>query len=405
MILAIVDPIPPGVDPPRPLVVVDGGSTPGPPGRAGTAENNSGVVTDAPSGNGGSSPTVAWDLRPGEAATDIGIAGRHASGAYVHQRVTVYGAGTGKVYQVMAGPDAVGEVPDTELLSINYGGVLQTSKFVVISGSYTDFDVGDPNYRRTYTLASPWFAMLSVFADGDNCVDLRSTEVLYRGFSEGGGADGHLRVAMLTDGSLYWGNVNPAAGATDTWAEAKAAFDLKLVRSGTGGLFLDTLDPGTDGPPHLVLGKNGYISALDPGDVERVILQFDSDTTRLGRTNQGGHTYVHAGTGNYIVLDQNFLKPMSANAATLTSGDTTAGLVGVCSDDALGQMLAWADGAKFRRAFDGGEVGSAKKGNTAARPTNPIVGQMYLDTTLAAAGKPIWFAGSATWVDATGAVV
>jgi hypothetical protein len=44
------------------------------------------------------------------------------------------------------------------------------------------------------------------------------------------------------------------------------------------------------------------------------------------------------------------------------------------------------------------------KGTTASRPTEvgaTDVGVMYLDTTLAAAGKPIWWTGSA-WVDATG---
>lgn len=43
------------------------------------------------------------------------------------------------------------------------------------------------------------------------------------------------------------------------------------------------------------------------------------------------------------------------------------------------------------------------KGTTANRPTDGQVG-VYFDTTLAAAGKPIWYTGTA-WVDATGAVV
>lgn len=44
------------------------------------------------------------------------------------------------------------------------------------------------------------------------------------------------------------------------------------------------------------------------------------------------------------------------------------------------------------------------KGTTANRPGFPTQGQMYLDTTLDADGKPIWYTGAA-WVDATGAVV
>jgi hypothetical protein len=55
----------------------------------------------------------------------------------------------------------------------------------------------------------------------------------------------------------------------------------------------------------------------------------------------------------------------------------------------------------------------ANKGTTAARPTKTTLGvptdagfagYLYLDTTLDADGKPIWWSGTA-WVDATGAVV
>jgi hypothetical protein len=46
----------------------------------------------------------------------------------------------------------------------------------------------------------------------------------------------------------------------------------------------------------------------------------------------------------------------------------------------------------------------AVKDTTANRPTLPLPGQLYFDTTLDADGKPIWYTGTA-WVDATGAVV
>lgn len=42
-----------------------------------------------------------------------------------------------------------------------------------------------------------------------------------------------------------------------------------------------------------------------------------------------------------------------------------------------------------------------QSGNLASRPTDPIVGQRYFDTTL---GKPIWYNGT-NWVDATGTIV
>lgn len=45
-------------------------------------------------------------------------------------------------------------------------------------------------------------------------------------------------------------------------------------------------------------------------------------------------------------------------------------------------------------------------GTTAQRPMlgSADRGMMYFDTTLAAAGQPIWFTGTA-WVDSTGAAV
>lgn len=40
-------------------------------------------------------------------------------------------------------------------------------------------------------------------------------------------------------------------------------------------------------------------------------------------------------------------------------------------------------------------------GSTGNRPSNPVVGQFYLDSSL---GKPIWWKGS-NWIDATGSTV
>lgn len=46
----------------------------------------------------------------------------------------------------------------------------------------------------------------------------------------------------------------------------------------------------------------------------------------------------------------------------------------------------------------------ARKNNTANRPLSPSTGQMYLDTALAANGKPVWWNGS-SWVDYMGVLV
>lgn len=44
-------------------------------------------------------------------------------------------------------------------------------------------------------------------------------------------------------------------------------------------------------------------------------------------------------------------------------------------------------------------------GPTSSRPPVPVIGQPYLDTTLASGrGKPIWY-GPSGWIDATGTLV
>ena len=64
------------------------------------------------------------------------------------------------------------------------------------------------------------------------------------------------------------------------------------------------------------------------------------------------------------------------------------------------------------RVFTGAKTGGwvlgvfAGKGATGSRPTLPAtaIGVMYMDTTLAANGKPIWWNGTA-WVDSAGTSV
>lgn len=49
-------------------------------------------------------------------------------------------------------------------------------------------------------------------------------------------------------------------------------------------------------------------------------------------------------------------------------------------------------------------IAVAGKGVTASRPSDPFVGQMYLDTTLVPIGLPIWWNG-ADWIKYDGTVV
>lgn len=100
------------------------------------------------------------------------------------------------------------------------------------------------------------------------------------------------------------------------------------------------------------------------------------------------------------------------NAATAapTAGTFASGDLVLNSAPALGLYRAWVYGAS---SFIGVDQIGAKKDTTANRPTKTTLGvandadwagYLYLDTTLDADGKPIWWTGTA-WVDATGATV
>lgn len=56
-------------------------------------------------------------------------------------------------------------------------------------------------------------------------------------------------------------------------------------------------------------------------------------------------------------------------------------------------------------ATNGYILGGCQKGPSSQRPTTLTVGMLYLDTTLAANGKPIWSSAANTWVDAQGNLV
>lgn len=58
--------------------------------------------------------------------------------------------------------------------------------------------------------------------------------------------------------------------------------------------------------------------------------------------------------------------------------------------------MATAEGVDLTPQFS-----KTQKGVTGSRPASAVLGQLYLDTTLAAAGQPIWWNG-AEWVDSAG---
>lgn len=76
------------------------------------------------------------------------------------------------------------------------------------------------------------------------------------------------------------------------------------------------------------------------------------------------------------------------------------------TDPDMGERAGWVCTVGGTPGTWRGFGGITKKDTTANRPTPGAndLGLMYMDTTLDADGKPIWWNGTA-WVDATGATV
>ena len=87
-----------------------------------------------------------------------------------------------------------------------------------------------------------------------------------------------------------------------------------------------------------------------------------------------------------------------ANISSIDFSNNTVSLSSISGTFAVNDTLTFEGTTDFQRAqFTGIQlVGS---GVTALRPSSPVAGLMYFDTTL---GKPVWYSGS-KWVDATGA--
>ena len=73
--------------------------------------------------------------------------------------------------------------------------------------------------------------------------------------------------------------------------------------------------------------------------------------------------------------------------------------------DPITEMLRAKNFSNPSSSKDGYILGGCQKGTTAQRPRTLTTGMLYLDTTLAPNGKPIWSSAANTWVDATGKIV
>lgn len=111
-----------------------------------------------------------------------------------------------------------------------------------------------------------------------------------------------------------------------------------------------------------------------------------------------------------LMTDGRMAGTNNAQTTAPTTGTHAAGDAVRNSAPAAGEYAGW---IYIGSAYVGlGQI-TALKGNTASRPTKTTLGvandtgfagYLYFDTTLAAAGQPIWWTGTA-WVDSAGAAV
>ena len=87
--------------------------------------------------------------------------------------------------------------------------------------------------------------------------------------------------------------------------------------------------------------------------------------------------------------------------SAINTNDNVLSLTSVTGTFAVGDSLTYTGRTRIGTTKFS-NIQSIGYGNTASRPTNPVSGYMYYDTTL---NKPIWFKTGTTWVDATGTSV
>lgn len=292
------------------------------------------------------------------------------------------------------------------------------------------YQVDSPSYWRRMAPGSAMFGgtIVNKYDGGANSISpfypqytatLGGTEMLFNGvkFEPGAGASG------TTTGNCI-ANVTPCTNAQ--------VFKLKFVDCEFSPLYERTIDAYRAGTYEFIRCKFGGWATTTGA------LRVGSDTTNLGNvtidscdfsavtatykvyrqdggTNwtlrwRGTHRYSEY-TGSYsgatnLVANENF-----DGVFVSRSVPTGGGVIGMrvrVTNAAYGTASEYiattnsASASTWRMVAQNG----IKKDTTANRPTPAAadIGLAYLDTTLDADGKPIWWNGTA-WVDATGAVV
>lgn len=203
--------------------------------------------------------------------------------------------------------------------------------------------------------------------------------------------DTHLLMAHINIGGIYQANANNCLKITST-ASVPAAADIRFITV------------------NRIFGKfNG--GAADINYCQYVTINGIENFSDATIGANAAYTTLNTNNGAIRTLTNNGSFTLVNGVGTLSSGGGAAPNPAV--EFPIGSFVretgdnrVYLRIAKAGAATDYIMVRGALRGSTGNRPTltTTDVGQLYLDTTLDADGKPIWWNGTA-WVDATGAVV
>lgn len=292
-----------------------------------------------------------------------------------------------------------------------------------INGAFLSTTASAPNSASFFRI-NPFSAGAGFIGDFfiENCV-IDGNGGIY--FQSGGGGTGRLFITntkwtvrntvaaglsftlTVVGAEMHWDGVEMSVASGNTISTYTVGGDWRngtvknCILSGQSGAIFEWKDWYTGGA--LKIGYNkfsqynyykGPVTALELKAAGSVQLDgFSGDFGLPFRIMNGGRQRVL----QYAATPANFLGPQAPVDGDITfnvanSNSSTVNEIFVYDKDIGWQPLAI----------------QTRKGTTAARPSTAIgtalTGQLYLDTTLAAAGKPIFWTGT-EWVDATGTVV
>ena len=187
-------------------------------------------------------------------------------------------------------------------------------------------------------------------------------------------------------GNIY-GNVDGRRlakmdGADISWGHAAKSGDILInCKPNTGIAFQQCMNDPT------LYTLKGTVTAIDGNTITLSDWGFADDTMATFARNMG--TTINAsGIFNGVAVES-----ISETDKTIVLKDASS-----ASSFQIGAKVTYKNNIKFLRDEEYKVVQHVLAGKTEDKPTTPVTGMMYFDTTL---NKPVWYNGS-NWVDANG---